>query len=146
MSELFIFSLMSACHSLRLHTPFKKVFNKLGDSYQTYINMYKTQAMAIHQGGTWQSLEKDPNLQEQGIDIPNDYQNEEMDDLQNLENENQTWLRDLTNELDHLWYKVEATESQPTEDISHLECELHRLSLALYPSALPEPIDEVLQQ
>ena len=29
---------------------------------------------------------------------------------------------------------------------NHLECELHRLSLALHPSAPPEPLDEVLQQ
>ena len=30
--------------------------------------------------------------------------------------------------------------------INHLECEFHRLSLALYPSAPLEPLDEVLQQ
>ena len=32
------------------------------------------------------------------------------------------------------------------EAIHHLECELHRLSLTFQPSALPEPLDEVLQQ
>ena len=32
------------------------------------------------------------------------------------------------------------------EAISHLECELNRLTLALRPSALPEHLDEVLQQ
>ena len=45
-----------------------------------------------------------------------------------------------------LLHKVEATENQPTEAISHLECELHRLTLALCPSAPPEPLDKVLQQ
>ena len=58
-------------------------------------------------------------------------------------------LKELTNELDHLQHKVKATENQPTEAISHLECEVHRLSLAFYPSAPPEPLepqDEVLQQ
>ena len=32
------------------------------------------------------------------------------------------------------------------EAISHLECKLNRLTLTLCPSALPEPLDEVLQQ
>ena len=32
------------------------------------------------------------------------------------------------------------------EAINHLEHELHRLSLMFQPSALPEPLDEVLQQ
>ena len=32
------------------------------------------------------------------------------------------------------------------EAIHHLECELHRLSLTLQPSALQEPLDQVLQQ
>ena len=87
----------------------------------------------------------DPNPQAQDIDIPNDYQ-EDIDDFENVEHENHMWLKELTNELDHLQHKVEATENQPTEAISHLECELHRLSLALYASALPEPLYEVLQQ
>ena len=55
-------------------------------------------------------------------------------------------MRELTNKVDHLWHKVEATENQATEAISCLEHELHRLTLALCPSALPEPLDEVLQQ
>ena len=32
------------------------------------------------------------------------------------------------------------------EATHHLECEFHRLSLTLLPSASPEPLDEVLQQ
>ena len=51
-----------------------------------------------------------------------------------------------TNEVDYLQHKIEVTKGQPTEAINNLECELHRLSLALCPSALPEPLDEVLQQ
>ena len=42
--------------------------------------------------------------------------------------------------------RIETAEGQPMEAINHLECELHRLSLALSPSALPEPLDDVLQQ
>ena len=32
------------------------------------------------------------------------------------------------------------------EAINHLECELHRLSLMFQSSALPKPLDDVLQQ
>ena len=42
--------------------------------------------------------------------------------------------------------KVNTAKGQPTEAINCLECELHRLSLALHPSAPPEPLDDGLQQ
>ena len=90
-------------------------------------------------------IERDPNSQDQDIDIPNDYQCEDIDDFENVENENHTQLRDLTTKVDHLQHKIEVTEGQPTEAINCLECELCRLSLALHPSALPELLDEVLQ-
>ena len=92
---------MSACHSLRTHSPLKKILNKLGDSYQTYINTYKTHTMATHHGGTGQPSEMDPSPQAQDIDIPNDYQ-EDIDDFENIEHENHMQLKELTNELDHL--------------------------------------------
>ena len=101
--------------------------------------------MATHHGGAGQPFKKDPNPQDQDSDIPNDYQNKDIDDFENVENENHTQLRDLTNKVNHLQHKIEVTKGQPTEAINHLECELCRLSLALHPSALPEPLDEVLQ-
>ena len=88
---------MSACHSLRQHSPLKKVLNKLEDSYKTYINTYKTHTMATHHRGTAQPLEMDTNPQEQDTDIPNDYQHEDMDYFENGEHENHTQLRDLIN-------------------------------------------------
>ena len=54
--------------------------------------------------------------------------------------------RPLTRNLDGLQHRVESAEGQPMEAINHLEHELHRLSLTFWPSALPEPLDEVLQQ
>ena len=130
---------MSSCHSLRSHSPLKKVLTKLKNSYQTHT-------VATYHRGTGQPLEKDPNAQDQDIDIPSDYQHGDTDDFENVENEYHTCLRDLTNKVNHLQHKVEATKGQSTEAINCLECELHRLSLALCPSALPEPLDEVLQQ
>ena len=136
---------MLACHNLRMHSPLKKVLNKLRDSYQTYIDIYKTHTMTTCHGGICQPLEMDPNPQVQDIDIPNDYQ-EDIDVFENVEHENHVWLKELRNELDHLQHKVEASENQPTDTINCLEHELHRLSLVLCPSAPPEPLDEVLQQ
>ena len=137
---------MSAHHSLRLHSPFKTVLNKLGDSYQTYVNTYKTHAMASCHGGTGQPLERDPSPHEQDTDNLCEYHHEDMDNFENVEHENHTTLKALTRRLDHLQHRVETAESQPTEAINHMECELHRLSLALCPLALLELLDDVLQQ
>ena len=93
---------MSAHHNLRSHSPLKTVLNKIGDSYQTYINTYKTHAMATHHGGMGQPLDRDPTLQEQGSDIPNDYHHEDMDNFENVEHETHTTLKDLTRDLDDL--------------------------------------------
>ena len=60
---------MSTCCSLRLHYLLKKVLTKLENSYQTYINMYKT-----HHRGTGQPLEKNLNPQDQDTDVPSNYQ------------------------------------------------------------------------
>ena len=50
----FLYLLLSACHSFLTHSPLKKVLNKIEDSYQTYINTYKTHTMASHHRGTGQ--------------------------------------------------------------------------------------------
>ena len=78
--HFFIYSLMLAHCSLRICSPLKKVLNKLGDSYQTCMNTYKTHTMATYHGGTGQPLEMNPNSQAQDIGNPNDYQ-EDIDDL-----------------------------------------------------------------
>ena len=95
---------------------------------------------------TGQSLKRDPTSQEQDTDILSEYNHADMDNFENIEHESHTPLKALTRELDHLWHRVETAETQTKEAINHLECELHRLSLALWPSALPEPLDDVLQQ
>ena len=86
-SEHFIYSLMSARQTVRMHSLLNKVLNKLGDSYQTYVNTYKTHMMATCHRGTGQPLEMDPNPQAQDTDIPNNYQ-EDIDDFENVEHEN----------------------------------------------------------
>ena len=54
-------------------------------------------------------------------------------------------MNDLTKALNNLQIKVDASESQPTEATNCLECELHRLSLAICPSVPPESLDDVLK-
>ena len=50
---------MSAHQNLQTCSPMKKTLNKIGDSYHTYVNYYKTCAMATHYGGIGKPLEKD---------------------------------------------------------------------------------------
>ena len=100
--------------------------------------------MATHRGGTGKPSEKDSDPQENDVTIYNKYQTD-ADDFKNVELNHHTRLRDLTNEIDYLWQKVEANKTQPMGAIHHLECELNRLALTLCLSTLPEPLDEVLQ-
>ena len=99
--------------------------------------------MATYHRGTGQPLARAPTPHEQDIDTLSKYHDEDMDNFENVEHENHTTL---TRELDHLWHSVETAKGQPTEALSHLECELCRLSLAFHSSAPPEPLDDVLQQ
>ena len=93
---------MPACCNLRLCSPLKTVLNKLGDSYQTYINTYKTHAMATHHRGKGQPLDRDTTQHGQDTDILSDYHHEDMDNFENVEYENHTTLKALTRDLDDL--------------------------------------------
>ena len=106
---------------------------------------YKTQAMATHHGGTGKPLEKGFDPQETNVTIHNEYQ-ADVNDFKNVELDHHARLRDLTNEKDYLRQKFEANETHPMDAINHLECKINRLALTLYLSALPGPLDEVLQQ
>ena len=102
--------------------------------------------MATHHRGAGQPLDRDITPHGQDIDILNDYHHEDMKNFENVEQENHTNLKTLTQDLDDLCHRVQAGKGQPTEAINCIECELHRLSLALHSSALPEPLDDVPQQ
>ena len=136
---------MSAHHNFWMHSPLKKVLHKLEDPYNAYINSYKIHGMSTCYGGTSKPSEKDSDPQENNITIHDEYQ-EDINYFENIEPDHHERLRDLTHEIDHLWQKVEANESEPMDGISHLEYKLNRLALTLHPSTLPEPIEEVLQQ
>ena len=92
---------MSACCNPRFHSPLKTVLSKLVDSNQTYANTYKTHAITTHHRWPGQPSDRDPNLPEQGTDIPSDHP-EDMDNFENVEQENHTTLNALTRNLDDL--------------------------------------------
>ena len=84
-----------------MHSPLKKVLNKIEDSYQTYINSYKTHVMATHHGGTGKPLEQHSDPWENNVTIHNEYQ-EDINDFENIEPDHHEKLRDLNEEIDHL--------------------------------------------
>ena len=102
--------------------------------------------MATHHRGTGQPFDRDTALHGKDTDIPNDYRHEDMDNFENTEQENHTNLTTLAQELDDLCHRFQAGEGQTAEALHHIECKLQRLSVVLCPSALPEPLDDVLQQ
>ena len=101
--------------------------------------------MATCHGGTGIPSKKDSDPQENVVTIHDEYQ-VDINYFENIEPDHLARLRDLTYEIDHLWQKVKANETEPMDAINHLECKLDRLALTLCPSTLPEPIEEVLQQ
>ena len=83
---------MSAHQNLWTHSPIKKILNKLGDSYNTYINYHKTNTMAMHHRGIDKPLEKDSDPQENDITIHSEYQ-AEIYDFDNVEPDHQAGLK-----------------------------------------------------
>ena len=67
-----------------MHSPLKKVLNKIEDSYQMYVNSNKTYAMATHHGGTGKPSEKDSDPQENDVAIHDEYQ-ADTNDFENIE-------------------------------------------------------------
>ena len=52
---------MSACCSLRTHSPLKTVFGKIGDTYHVYFHTYKRHDMATHHADSRQHLDRGIN-------------------------------------------------------------------------------------
>ena len=137
--------LISACHSLRSHSPLKTVFGKIGDTYLAYCHVYKTHAMATHHGGSGQPSDRDINANET-TDTEIEHAQEFHHDFKDSEPNNPTRLTAITREFDDLCQQVQAGEGQPLEALNCIACKLQRLSISLCPSAPPEPLEDVLKQ
>ena len=136
---------MSAHHRLWTHSPIKKILNKIGDSYQTYINYSKTHTMATCYGGIGNVNNSDPHDINADIQDQDEYQ-ADINNFENIEPGHQAGLRALTHELKQLWQTIEANDNDPMDAISHLECRLNQLALTLHPPMPAEPTGEVLKK
>ena len=141
----FLYSLMSACQKLWTCSPIKKILNKIGNSCQSYVNYYKTHAMATLYRGIGKPLENYSDPQDTNANIRDEYQ-ADINDLENTEPDHQAGLRDLSHEIEQLWQTIETTDNDPMDAISHLECKHNQLVLTLHLPMPSEPTEEVLHQ
>ena len=138
---IFIIMIMSACHSLRSCSPLKRVFGKIGDTYQAYCHTYKTHAIATCHGGPGQHPDRDINAHETTYtEIEHAQELHHMSGFEDSEPNNPTRLTAIIRELDNLCHSVQAGEGQSLETLHCIECQLQRLSISLHPSAPPEPL------
>ena len=114
---------------LHTHSPIKRLFNKLKNSIQTYINYHKTHAMATHFGGVGDTSMEDPDTQ--------DIDNTSQDDLQD-----ENIVQNLLHETACLRQAVENRDNGNRESIEQLEQRLNRLTLTLH--LANDPIENVL--
>ena len=108
---------MSACQKLQTRSPIKSILNKIGDSYQTYVNHYKTHVVATCCRGIGKPLENNSDPQDTNANIQDEYE-ADTNDLENIESDHQAGLRDLTLEIEQLWQTVEANDNDPMDAIS----------------------------
>ena len=108
---------MSACPSLRLCSPLKTVFGKIGDTYQAYCNTYKTHAMTTCHGGSGNPLERDIAMTRDNqtaidtdVKVTQNLHPVETDYFEDLEHNNPTKLTAISRELDDLWQQVQDEE------------------------------------
>ena len=111
--------------------PIKRLFHKLENSIQTYINYHKTHAMATCYGGVTDTSIEDPDNQDEDNTSQDDFQDENI--FQNSRCKTEC-LRQM----------VEDRDNDPREAIQQLEQRLNRLTLILHPSS--DPIEQVLDK
>ena len=113
------------------HSPIKRLFHKLENSIQTYINYHKTHAMATHFGGVGNTSMENPETQ--------DMDNVSEDAFQNV-----NIVQRLLCETEHLKQVIEDRDNDPREAIHELKQRLNRLTLTLHQS--DGPIENVLDK
>ena len=79
---MFPYLSMLAHQRLWTHSPIKKLFHKLVNSYQTYINFHKTHAMTTR--GIGDTSVNNPESYDMDSDSQNNYQ-EDVNDLEHIE-------------------------------------------------------------
>ena len=70
---------MLTCQRLQTHSPIKKLFHKLENSIQTYINYHKTHAVATRYGGMGDTSMENPETQDMDrVVVKKTYQEENI--------------------------------------------------------------------
>ena len=130
-SETTIFCFTAHVSLLQPLITFPTVLGRIGDTYQTYCNIYKTHAMATHSGGSGQPLDRDTNMtrEEQAVvdtsvEVQQGFHPEDTAEFEVLEHNNPTRLTGNTSELDDLSQRIQADEGRPTESLHCIEQEL----------------------
>ena len=86
------------------------------------------------------------NLDPQDIDADIQDGYTVTNDLENIEPDHQAGLKDSTCKREQLQQTVKASDNDPMDVISHLECQLKQLALTLCQPTPAEPIGEVLSK
>ena len=113
------------------HSPIKRLFNKLENSIQTYINYHKTHTMATHFSGVGNTPMENPKTQD-------------VDNVSEDESQDEDLIRQLLHETAHLKQFVEDRGNEPREAIHDLEQRLNKLTLTLHHT--DTPIENVLDR
>ena len=116
---------------LKTHSPIKRLFHKLENPIQTYINYHKTHTMATHFGGVGDTSMENPETQDLDNVSEDDFQDENI-------------VQKLLHETEHLKQTIEDRDNNPREAIHQIEQRLNRLTLTLYPPA--DPIEDMLDK
>ena len=112
------------------HSPIKRLYHKLENSIQTYINYHKTHAMATHYGGIGDtSMENHENR-----DLDNSQDNFQDDNI----------VMQLICDTEQLRQAIEDRDNEPRDAIHQLEQRLNKLTLTLCSPS--EPIEDVLDK
>ena len=124
---------MLTCQRLQSNSLIKKLFHKLENPYQTYINFHKTHAMATHYGGIGNTSMNEPKSQDIDSDSQDNYQGD-VNDQEHIEFNPPVPFQHLTHEMEQLRQTVEDKDNDPRDAIKHLEQKLNQLAITLCPS------------
>ena len=85
---------------LQTCSPIKRLFHKLENSIQTYINYHKTHAMATHFGGVGDTSMENPETQDMDNVSEDNFQDENI-------------VQKLIQETEHLKQVIEDRDNDP---------------------------------
>ena len=122
---------MLTCQQLHSNSPIKRLFSKLENSIQTYINYHKTHAMATCFGGVGDTSMENSETQD-------------IDNVSEDESQNENIVQNLLCKTAHLSQLVEYRDNETREAIHDLEQRLNRSTLTLH--HLDIPIENVLDR